>query len=199
MKTQMQVRLAYVSRRMRDFKQAIDTYKEVLTANNMLVNVQVEAARTYQEWAAGRPEPVFYERAIAGSYPDAGGKNIIWGWGRISQIAAKYPNFRDTFHEASIHLALCRVLLAEKKQGADREKLLKSAFNGIAVVRRLLPDLGGDKWLPQYDAALVQIQKAQGVPPQGLKALPAPPSTPAVPTKTGASSAVSAATAPNRK
>lgn len=197
MKTQMQVRLAFVSRRMRDFKQAIDTYKEVLTANNMLVNVQVEAARTYQEWAASRTETVFYERAIAGSYPDATGKNIIWGWGRVSQTAARYPNFRDTFHEASINLAQCRLLLAEKKQGADRDKLLKSAANGIAVVYRLLPDLGGDKWMPQYNAVLMQIQRAQGVTPLGLKALPAPAKSPSVPANSA--STVSAAGISNKK
>jgi tetratricopeptide (TPR) repeat protein len=195
MKTQMHVRLAYVSRRKRDFKQAIDTYREVLATNNMLVNVQVEAARTYQEWAAGREESVFYERAIGGSYPDKSGKNIIWGWGRISQIAAKYPNFRDTFHEACINLAVCRVLLAEKKQGAEKDKLLQSAFNGITVVYRLLPDLGGDKWKPQYNSVLVQIQKAQGVAPEGLRALPAPTRTSE---PTSEAPAVTAASVPGR-
>ena len=192
MKTQIQVRLAYVLRRLRDFKRAIDTYKEVLTANNMLVNVQVEAARTYQEWGAIRPEPVFYERAISGSYPDANRKNIIWGWGRVSQTAARYPQFRDTFHDASIQLAVCRVLLAEKKQGTDREKLLRTAFNGISVVVRLIPDLGGDAWKPKYNAVLMQIQKAQGVTANGLQALPPPPKS--TPTTTEASPGVASAT-----
>ena len=189
MKLQIQLRLAIVLRRSREFEKSIEIYKDVLTTSNMLVNIQVEAARTYQEWGAASTDTAPYERAINGAFPDAARKNIIWGWGRTSQVTARYPKFRDTFHEASVHLAQCRVRLAERMQGADKDKLLKSAFNGIVVVYRLIPDLGGDKWMPQYDTVLIQVQKAQGTAPAGIKAL-----APLIKTPPGAVSGVNATT-----
>ncbi|MGE0756532.1 MAG: hypothetical protein AB7F89_03745 [Pirellulaceae bacterium] len=174
--TQVQIRLAAVARKQRDFKTAIDTYVKVLTENAMLVNIQVEAARTYQEWAGVPTKEALYDRAIGGHYPGADGKNILWGWGRIAQVTARHPQFRDTFHEANINMTLCRVLHAEQQQGADKERSLTSATNGLAVIRRLYPDMGGETWMRRYDAVARRLQQAKGESPIGLKAFPAPAS-----------------------
>lgn len=178
MMTQVQMRLANLYRKQRDFKTAINTYVNVLTENPMLINVQVEAARTFQDWANTPGQEALFGQAIAGYQPGKDGKNIIWGWGRISQITARHSQFRDTFHEANINLARCRVLYAQKQTGEAKEKLLKIAMNGVVVVRRLYPELGGPTWVPQYDTVVKQIQQAKGENPAGLKAIPAPSSVP---------------------
>jgi tetratricopeptide (TPR) repeat protein len=178
MLTQVQIRLAAVARKQRDYQAAIDTYVKVLTGNVLLINVQVEAAKAYQEWAAAPQQEAHYERAISGYHPGRDGKNLVWGWGRIGQITARYTQYRDTFHEANVNLAWCRVLNAERQQGAEKDKWLKAAFNGVVVVRRLYPDLGGDTWLKQYEAVTRRIQQGMGQPAIGLQAIPAPTSTP---------------------
>jgi hypothetical protein len=171
---QIRIRLATVARQQRDFAAAPETYVEVLTNNSMLINVQVEAARTYQQWAALPGQESLYEKAIGGGNPGKDGRNIVWGWGRIAQVTARYPKFRDTFHEANVNTAWCRVLLAGHQQGTSKERLLSSAWNGVVVTQRLYPDLGGDAWTEQYDSVLRRIQQSKGESPIGLKALPSP-------------------------
>jgi hypothetical protein len=164
--TQVRLRLAAVAR-----KQRVDTYARVLGENAMRVNVQVEAAKAYQEWASAAGQESNYERAMGGGAPGSDGRNVIWGWGRIAQVTSPHPQFRDTFHEANVQMAWCRLLLAERRQGAEKDRLLKSALNGLTVVRRLYPQLGGESWLAKYDSVLRRIQQAMGQNPAGVKGL----------------------------
>ena len=124
LKTQILLRQAKAYRHLFQFTKARDIYRDVLKASNTMLNIQVEAAKLHQEWAAlakDEDKAAMYMRAMAGAEKDpTTGNNIIWGWGRLFQVAAKYPQFRDVFHEARYNLALCRFNLARvQKTKAD--------------------------------------------------------------------------------
>ena len=170
MKVQVRLRQAEVKRRQRQYKDAIDLYAEVLATSPMMLNVQVDAAMTYQEWASQPKLEDLFLRAIQGTRPDEKTKkNIIWGWSRIAETTARYPQFQEVANQSRLNLARCRFLYAEKKQGAEREKWLGLAEKEIGFRARMSPDMGGEPWTTQYDELLKQIQRAQGVEPIGLK------------------------------
>ena len=84
---QIELRMAHANRRIGEHKQAIDLFERVLRKKNSLISVQVDAARTYQE-AAPYGNVNLFDRAIKGGRADESGKNVIWGWEKISQIAS---------------------------------------------------------------------------------------------------------------
>jgi len=51
-------------------------------------------------------------------------QSVVWGWAKIGNATAPDPKFKDTFHEARYHVALCRCKWAESKRGTERDKLL---------------------------------------------------------------------------
>lgn len=176
-KTQILLRQANASRHLFQFPKAQEIFREVLKSNNTLLNIQVEAAKLYQEWAAvaknDEDKPALYMKAMAGSEKDpATGKNIIWGWGRLFQTAAKYPQFRDVFHEARYNLAVCRLNLARlQKAKKDQQEQFGKAKDIIVKTQQLFgsgPEW--DAWRPRYDALMKEIQKGLGVEQAGLPA-----------------------------
>jgi tetratricopeptide (TPR) repeat protein len=180
LKTQILLRQANAYRHLFQFSKARDIYRDVLKASNTMLNIQVESAKLYQEWAAlakDEDKSQLYLRAMAGSEKDATtGKNIIWGWGRLFQTAAKYPNFRDVFHEARYNLALCRFNMSRvQKTKTDQQEQLKKAKDAITQTQQLFgsgPEW--EAWKPRYDALMKEIQKALGEKPLGLPQLQPP-------------------------
>ncbi len=96
-----------------DYKHGIDTLEVVLIEKPMMLDAQIEAALAYEQWAAIVP-PKFagnaYSSALNGARPNAQKKNVIWGWGRISQLTSRDPKYRAMFFDARYHVALCRYL-----------------------------------------------------------------------------------------
>ncbi len=181
LKTQIQLKMAEAYRRVYQFSKAKDIYIEVLTAANTMLNIQVEASKLYQDWAMLAKEEdkrALYLRAMGGSQEkdSKSGKSIIWGWGRLFQTAAKYPQYRDVFHEARYNLALCRFNLARiPSLKSDQQENLKKAKDNILQTQQLFgsgPEW--EAWKPRYDALLKEIQKALGERPLGLPQLQLP-------------------------
>lgn len=184
LKTQILLRQANAYRHLFQFSKARDIYRDVLKANNTMLNIQVEAAKLHQEWAAlvkDEDKISLYMRAMAGAEKDtATDKNTIWGWGRLFQVAAKYPSYRNVFHEARYNLALCRFNLsrAQKTKSAEQEQLTK-AKDAITQTQLLFgtgPEW--DAWRPKYDTLMKEIQKVLGEKPLGLPQVQ-PPAAPA--------------------
>ncbi len=191
LKIQVQMRMAMALRKTGQYNEAITMFTEVLTANNMMLNVQVEAAKTYQQYADSQQDGfnVLYDRAMKGAKPDAGGKNIIWGWGRLAQITARYSQYRDVFHEARYNLALARYNMAKRQPSKDElKKLMEYAERDIDMTQNLYPDMGGETWVPQYNDLMKKVQQALGKTPTGLKPITTPTSAPA-PARTSAPAA----------
>ena len=119
------------------------------------LNAQVEAAKTYQKWAESTNDKKLYFKAIMGSDKGNDSKNIIWGWGKISKVTARFDRFRNVFHESRRGYIYCRFKFAGNKK-PDLEKS-KSA---LVATLKLYPDLGGaDSW-KQYNSLMIDIQKA---------------------------------------
>jgi len=175
-----------VYRHLFQFTKAKDIYIEVLKAANTMLNIQVEAAKLYQDWAMlakDDDKKALYLQAMGGSREkDASGKGILWGWGRLFQTAAKYPQFRDVFHEARLNLALCRFNLARVPTlKSEQQENLKKAKDNILQTQQLFgsgPEW--DAWKPRYDGLMKEIQKALGEKPLGLPVVQ--PVGPAAPT-----------------
>jgi hypothetical protein len=179
-KTQILLRQAQAYRHVHQFTKARDIYRDVLRENNAILNIQVEAAKLHQEWAVlakDEDKSQLYMRAMAGSERDpVTGNNTIWGWGRLFQVAAKYPQFRDVFHEARYNLAFCRLNLARvQKSKAEQQQHLKKAKDSILQTQQLFgsgPEW--DAWKPRYEALMKEIQAALGEKPSGLPQIQPP-------------------------
>ena len=63
--------------------------RSVLAKDDSKVDVQVEAAMTYQLWAAEPKQALKYKNAIDGAELDpVSQKKIVWGWNRIAAATA---------------------------------------------------------------------------------------------------------------
>lgn len=155
-----------------EYKQALDTFSAVLKERESSLDAQKAAAQTYQE--RGEAEnPRWFEHAIHGGYQlKSTGQNRIWGWLKLSQIAARLARsevkYRDLFFEARYNIARCRYLAAIKHDGDERKRDLAKAKQSIQSVAQVYPDLGGEHWRSKFDAILKAIQKAAGEKTSGL-------------------------------
>ncbi|QDU25324.1 hypothetical protein ETAA8_03890 [Anatilimnocola aggregata] len=200
MATSLRLSVARTNRSMGKFKEAMDLFDEILKAQNMLLPVQIEAARTYQDWGALKGEKMEdnYQRAIFGARPmkdpkTKQDKNNVWGWAQVARIVASNAQYKDIFHEARFNLALCRYNYAmAQKTDVKKKEQLAYAKKDVAIMYGFYPDLGGDKWRAQYDSLLKNVQQALGERPLGLAALrqPEPPAANSTtPTKAGTTTA----------
>ncbi|ADB18833.1 hypothetical protein Psta_4184 [Pirellula staleyi DSM 6068] len=203
MNVQIQLQVAKTKRALGDFEGSINEFEKILkTSNNNLV-IQQEAARTFQSWGSAKSLPDRYSDAIFGARPDntKNGKRTIWGWAQIAAMTAANAKFRDSFFEARYNLAVARFGMANTtKDTAKKGDITKSAKRDIELMARLYPDLGGDKWRPQFDALCKRIQTALKEPPIGLKEFPpptvVPKTTPAAAPAAGAPAAAPAKSTP---
>lgn len=171
MRVQVQLRLAQVKRRLNRFTDARDIYTAILKDNPMMVNVQIDAAGMYQDWAAIPPDrEALFLRAIQGAEIDsATQKPVIWGWQGIASRTASLPQFRNIFHESRYNMALCLYNFAMAKTGSEREKYLEMASRSIRQTQQLFGSgEEWDAWRPQYDQLMRNIQRAQNQKPVGL-------------------------------
>jgi tetratricopeptide (TPR) repeat protein len=178
MTMQLRMQLAKTKRSTLDYTGAMDIFEAILKTNPMMLPVQIEAARTYQDWATyGKPD--LYPSAMFGARPDKTnpdkskqGRNVIWGWGEIGNKTAGDARFKDQFNEARFNLALCRYNYAlSQKDAAKKTEILKRASQDISVTIGLYGSSTDDKWRAQYDTLLRNVQKALGERPVGLQTL----------------------------
>ncbi|MCC7335973.1 MAG: hypothetical protein IT422_12805 [Pirellulaceae bacterium] len=157
--TQIHLRLAQTSRGRGDFKMAIEQLASVLEENNALLDVQIEAARTYQAWGEASNSG-FYKVAIEGGRPDPKTRQkLIWGWGKIQQLTANNPNYSEQFYEARYQLAFSRWQYAKGLQDASQraDEIRRAAYD-IESTAKLFPDLGGPLMKGKFQALLKKIQ-----------------------------------------
>jgi len=171
LRIQVRLRLANAKRQLNKFTEARDIYVAILKENQMMVNVQIEAAKLYQDWAAFPDKEALYLRSIQGTEIDpATKKPIIWGWQGISTRTASVPQFRGVFHEARYNLALSLYSLGMAKSGTDKQKYLEMASRAIKQTKQLFGS--GEEWetwKPQYEKLMKNIQKALGQKQLGLE------------------------------
>ncbi|TWT86349.1 hypothetical protein [Neorhodopirellula pilleata] len=155
--------LGRVERLRGNYSDALKELRVILTAKPTMIDAQEEAALAYEQWAATLPPkfaPSAYRSALSG-----GKEKIVWGWGKISQMAQRNPAFRERFFNARYHVALCRYL--QGKASGDAA-VTKQAIKDITSLVVLYPDMGGEEQRAKFDALLKQIQQAAGEPVTGL-------------------------------
>jgi hypothetical protein len=155
-----------------EYKPALDTFSSILKDRETSLVVQQAAAKTYQERGQAE-DPRWFEHAIHGGHKlRSTGQHRIWGWLKISQVAARAARsdekYRDTFFEARLNVAKCRYLAAMKANGEQRKHDLLKAKQSIQSVAQVYPELGGDHWRNEFDTLLKQIQSAAGQKALGL-------------------------------
>ncbi|MCA9132999.1 MAG: hypothetical protein KDA45_07580 [Planctomycetales bacterium] len=156
---QLRLKLAQTQRGLNDFKAAIDELSKILSAQNSLLDVQIEAARTYQAWGTA-VNPGFHKVAVIGALPDPKtGQRLVWGWGKISQMTANQPDFSEQFFDARYQLAFSRLQYAVSLPNAQqRTEELERAEHDVQSTARLYPTLGGPAMKEKFNALLKSIQ-----------------------------------------
>lgn len=160
--------LGRAKRLLGEYPAALNLFESLLAQTPQMLDAQVEAALTYEQWAAViKPKHAAsaYRTALNGGRPGKDGKNVIWGWGKISTAAQRAPQFQETFYDARYHIASCR--FAEgKARGSD--KIINQAMADITSVHALFRAMGGPEQKAKFNALLKQIQAAAGKPAVGL-------------------------------
>jgi len=169
-------RMAACLRPLGEEKLALGLLIGILRRQETRLDVQIEAARTYQHWALQNPG--YYRYAINGGQK-VDGRNLIWGWGGIARRVAPFmgpgtdgQKYEQAFHEARYNLAACRYRLALSQTGSRRVDTFKMAELDITRVYQLYPTMGGPQWYKKYDTLLKKIQTALNKRPDGLKGPP---------------------------
>jgi len=178
----IRLRLADCYRRSGEFEPATEALIAVLKEKPNLLAAQVQAAETYQ--ARGAVEPSSYSVAIKGGSPGKDGKNVVWGWAKISIVtqpkpqtaktgdgepAKANPDLELTFHQARLKMAESRYQFAlTENDSAKRAKILEAAKQDLWYTYKLQPELGGESTIGQYDQLLKRIQKSLGDQEVGL-------------------------------
>ncbi len=147
-------------------QQALKGFAEMLREKQTMLNVQVKAAEALQAWAAKSKNADKFKTAIMGDVKEKG-KNVIWGWGKISQVTARRQDLRAIFFEARYNLSVCRYQYGKLKK-SDKE--MGNALKSVETLYRLYPKLGGDAWTAKFDQLAKDIQKGLKKPNQGLAA-----------------------------
>jgi hypothetical protein len=99
-------------------------------------------------------------------------KKLIWGWGQIAQVTARYPNFQKEFFESRINIARCRGLIGDASAGADKQKLYDAGIADISQTYSRFPELGGPESKNEFDRLLRELQQKANKPVTGLAGLP---------------------------
>lgn len=170
---QLQLRSASCKRRLGDYEGAIKDFEAILLENPMMVNVQMEAAQTFQDWGEKAKDPKYYFRAIMGGDNKAPGKpeKIIWGWGSISRKTATAEAFRNIFFESRYNLAICRYRMGKlEKDPAKSKDLVEGALRDIRNISIVDKEYGGEEWRGKFDNLAKQIQRDLKQQAEGLRA-----------------------------
>ncbi len=150
-----------------EYSAALKEFREVLNAKPTMIEAQEEAALTYEQWAAVLPAKYkanAYESALGG-----GKRGVVWGWGKISVMTQRNPDFRTRFFNARYHLAFCRF---QQGVAAKDPKLVQSGASVITSLPGLYPDMGGPEQFRKFNALLKKIQIEAGQNPDGLPPAP---------------------------
>ena len=209
MRSQIMLELARTKRTIGEYDKAMTIFREVLSENSLLLNVQVEASKTYQEWAKAAKEPKYYVAAMSGELNKATGKKSVWGWGDLAKKTAGNPKFHNAFYDARFNLALAQLEFSLAQTAADKKlEYLKRAKSYLETTVQLYPHIEGDgsqqqnNFRDDYDKLLKRIQHELKEKETGLAGLAQPAATPAngaTPTKSGTSPTPAPVPAPAKK
>ena len=160
--------LAKAQQMLGNYSAAIKEYAGILKKKPTMLDAQIAAALTYEQWAQVVPEKftvAAYNKALSGGKPDAQGKNLIWGWGKVSKLTGREPKYKDIFFDARYHVALCRYRSGKQ---TGNKLYIEKAKSDITMVHALYPAMGGDTHFLKFNKLFKQIEGDLGQPVKGL-------------------------------
>ena len=184
----VQLRLAKAYRGAGEYAKALTLLATILKEKPNVLDVQFDAAYTYQELADSDPDKHSrnYRHAILGG--DQADTRDIWGWNSLAQRiraqqerlqresgdpanAERAEQYRQRYQEARYNSVYCTFALAKSQTNPnEKARLLKTAKQGIWSVFAIVdPQLGGGQWKSKNDRLLRDIQSALGEPAIGLQ------------------------------
>ena len=166
----IQLRIATILRRTGEFQKSVNVLDKILRERNAMLNVQIEATNTFQEWAAAEDVTKYLDAINGVAMNNQSRRKVIWGWATLAKKTSQKPKFIEFFYQARYNLAYCRYQYALAQQGNTRSQELKLAQRDIMWTAKLNPDLGGVEWKKKFDGLLKKIQQALGQPIQELAA-----------------------------
>jgi hypothetical protein len=178
-------RMVNCKRQAGEFEVALKLIKEILKNRANALDVQMEAARVYQDWAAaGQTDSAkLWAKAIQGVQSEKAGAVQIWGWGQIAQRLAgqiesgsKNKTYQEQHLEARYNVAYCRHREALTQSKTQKKlELLQTAEQDI-LYTTALQDLD-DEWYGKFNTLYRDNKSAMGKIPTDLER-----TKPAVPT-----------------
>jgi uncharacterized protein (UPF0147 family) len=168
---EIMLKLALTKRGAKKYEEANKLFIEALQKNQNNITVQMEAARNLQQWSGGKDIEKL-KAAMLGAEPLPNKKKLIWGWGQIAQVTARYPNFQKEFFEARLNIARCRGLIGDASSGADKQKLYEAGITDISQTYSRFQELGGPESRNEFDRLLRELQQKANKPTTGLAGLP---------------------------
>ena len=158
-----QVAVAY--RGQGEFEKAIKLLADQLT-EKAYVDVQIEAALTYQMWADAEKSDQAarinnYAKAIMGGekrpVPNRRPAKVIWGWNKLTKSIVNVPQFKQQFYESLYNRGYCMLQYGKLKK---QKKLMESALNEIIRFSKRDPEMGGLR--SRFDKLVRQLQAETG-------------------------------------
>ena len=170
----VRLQLAQSDRQLGKWREAMEGFETLLAKRSAMLEVQVAAAQTLQDWGLQSRSIERLEESIGGTSPGKKGKNLVWGWSKIAAVAARgvatNPAHQQTFFKAWLNVARSRYLVGTLLTGERRDEQFRKATNTIRAMLRQHSDLGGPEMRAQFDQLLRKIQTASGSKAQGLAA-----------------------------
>jgi hypothetical protein len=184
----VEMKLAKAYRGAGEHNKALTLLTALLKEKPNVLDIQFDAAYTYQEFAASDPAKrgKYFRQAVLGGDTDE--YRNVWGWNALAQkIRAQHErlrreaddpakaqqaeDYRQRYQEARFNSVYCTYALSlQAASQAEKERLLKVAKQGIWSVYAIVDaELGGGQWKTKNDRLLREIQKALGEPETGLK------------------------------
>ena len=153
--------LANAYRGQEDFEQAVQQFTQILSdpKNQNFIDLQVDAASTYQEWGTRSGDPDMLVKAINGSErPDADQPALVWGWKKMAQ-ALRRSDKRALHAQVILAYAECKY-----EYGALRKenKWQRSALKELESFRLKYPNLGGPPWNSKIETTIQKMKTALG-------------------------------------
>lgn len=178
----LRLKIAGMYRHRKDWDKArghLDWFLSDAKRQNM-IDGQVEAAQLAQAAAeaAGdaQQSASLFREAINGGKRDG---SVSWGWAGIAKKLVRQAfsgtddraqRSQSQFFDARLNAARCCLAWAARDE-KQRDKLLETATQYLAITYKLYPSLGGEATWKRYDALLRDVQTARGEKPEGLAAI----------------------------
>jgi tetratricopeptide (TPR) repeat protein len=157
-----------------EFAGALDEYVAILSKKPSMLEIQQAAAEVLQAWGDAQKDAKTLNLSIHGTKPAAGGKNLVWGWLRLAEVAdfakrkaesgeqtpestAAAQKYEDVYFTARLEAAKARFGAAKLSQGDDKVRQLATVRQSIVALKQLYPNLGGTRWQALFDALLKEV------------------------------------------